>query len=138
MDPILTQEHAPSYYAASANAAPHRPALEGDVQADVCVIGGGFSGLSAALHCLQQGRSVLLLEGAQIGWGASGRNGGQIVNGLNASLERIEAKFNKDTANFVGSLVQEGASIIRGFVETHNIQCDLKQKNVYVLSLIHI
>jgi len=132
MDPILTQEHAPSYYAASANAAPHRPALEGDVQADVCVIGGGFSGLSAALHCLQQGRSVLLLEGAQIGWGASGRNGGQIVNGLNASLERIEAKFNKDTANFVGSLVQEGASIIRGFVETHNIQCDLKQKNVYV------
>ncbi len=128
----MTQPHAPSYYAASANAAPQRPALETDVQADVCVVGGGFSGLSAALHCLQQGRSVLLLEGAKIGWGASGRNGGQIVNGLNASLERIEAKFNKETANFVGSLVCEGASVIRDFVHEYSIDCDLKEKNVFV------
>ena len=128
----MTQPHAPSYYAASANAAPSRPALEGDVQADVCVVGAGFSGLSAALHCLQQGRSVTVLESNFIGWGASGRNGGQIVNGLNASLERIESRFDANTAQFVGTMLQEGASIIRDFVATHAIDCDLKQRNVYV------
>lgn len=131
-DPIVSSQHAPSYYAASANPAPQRPALDGDVQADVCVVGGGFSGLSAALHCLQRGRSVLLLEGKQIGWGASGRNGGQIVNGLNASLPHVQARFGADTAQFIGSLLQEGASIIRGFVADHQIDCDLKQRNVYV------
>ncbi len=128
----MTEAHAPSYYAASANPTPERPPLEVDTQADVCIIGAGFSGLSAALHCLQQGRSVLLLEGAKVGWGASGRNGGQIVNGLNASLERIESRFGKETAIFAGALLQEGASVIRGFVSDYQIDCDLKQRNVYV------
>ncbi len=124
--------HAPSYYAASANPSPERPTLDGDTEADVCVVGGGFSGLSTALHCLQNGRSVLLLEGQQIGWGASGRNGGQIVNGLNASLPHIHARFGADTATFIGSVLQEGASIIRQFVADYEIDCDLKPRNVYV------
>ena len=125
-------QHTDSYYAASANPAPQRPALEGTIEADVCVIGGGFSGLSAALHLSKQGRHVTLLEGAKIGWGASGRNGGQIVNGLNASLDTIGKRYGSETADFVGGLVQEGAGIIRSNIETHNIQCDLKSKNIYV------
>lgn len=125
-------EHINSYYAASANASPKRAALGQSLQADVCVIGGGFSGLSAALHLAAQGRHVTLLEAARIGWGASGRNGGQIVHGLNASLDTIGKRYGDDTANFVGGLVQEGASIIRGFVKNYAIDCDLKQGNLFV------
>lgn len=125
-------DHIDSYYAASANPAPERPALTGDIKADVCVIGGGFSGLSAALHLARQGRQVTLLEGARIGWGASGRNGGQIVNGLNASLDTIGKRFGNDTARFVGSMVQEGASIIRDFASEYHIACDIKPRNIFV------
>lgn len=125
-------EHIQSYYAASANSSPHRPALSGSIEADVCVVGGGFSGLSAALHLAAHGRHVTLLEGARVGWGASGRNGGQIVNGLNASLDTIGKRYGQETAEFVGALVQEGASIIRTFVQEHAIDCDLKQRNVFV------
>ena len=72
-----------------------------------------------------------MVEGARIGWGASGRNGGQIVNGLNASLQTIGAPV-RDTANFVAGLVTEGGDIIRERVATHGIQCDLKPGNVFV------
>lgn len=125
-------QHIDSYYANSANRCPDRPALEGDHETDVCIVGGGFSGLSAALHLAQQGRKVTLLEGARIGWGASGRNGGQIVNGLNASLDTINKRYGSDTADFVGSLVQEGASVIREFVDDFDIQCDIKPRNIFV------
>ena len=92
----------------------------------------GFSGLSTALHLARQGRQVTLLEGARIGWGASGRNGGQIVNGLNASLGTIGKRYGNDTARFVGSMVQEGASVIRGFVSDYDIRCDIKPRNIFV------
>ena len=124
--------HAPSWYAASANASPARPPLLGDHDLDVCVVGAGFSGLSAALHLADAGRQVTVLDGARVGWGASGRNGGQIVNGLNAGLDTVERRYGADTATFVGTLLQEGAAIIRGFVERHAIDCDLERRNVYV------
>jgi len=124
--------HVRSWYAASANASPTRSALGGDVDADVCVVGAGFSGLSAALHLAKAGRAVTVLEGARVGWGASGRNGGQIVNGLNASLGTIAKRYGDGTAAFVGSLLQEGAGIIRDLVAAHDIRCDLKARNVYV------
>lgn len=121
----------PSYYAASANPAPERPPLKGAAEADICVIGGGYSGLSTALHLAETGHKVTLLEAAQIGWGASGRNGGQIVNGLNASLERIGKIFGPDTQKFVGTLVQEGGRIIRERIATYGIDCDLKEGNLF-------
>ncbi len=95
------------------------------------MVGGGFSGLSTALHLSKAGRQVTLIEGARIGWGASGRNGGQIVHGLNASVETIKARYGDKTGEFVGGLVTEGASIIRGFVAEHDIDCDLKQGNIF-------
>ena len=124
-------KHTTSYYAASANPSPERPRLQGDHQIDICVVGAGYSGLSAALHLAEKGFKVAVIEGARVGWGASGRNGGQIVNGLNASLQTIRKRYGQDTANFVAGLVQEGGEIIRERVATYDIQCDLKDGNIF-------
>ncbi len=120
-----------NYYAASANLSPVPPRLVGDQETDICEVGAGYSGLSTALHLVEKGRKVAFVEGARVGWGASGRNGGQIVNGLNASLQRIRSSFGHDTATFVAWLVQEGGEIIRERVKTHDIRCDLKDTNVF-------
>lgn len=120
-----------SYYAASANAAPARPALKGRVEADICVVGAGYTGLSCALELAEKGHKVTLIEGQKVGWGASGRNGGQLVNGLNASLEKIGGLYGREIQAFVGSLVTEGGKIIRDRVERYNIQCDLKPGNLF-------
>ena len=124
-------EHTSSYYAASANPSPDRPALSGAQEIDVCVVGAGYSGLSTALHLVEKGYSVAIIEGARVGWGASGRNGGQIVNGLNASLQTIKKRYGADTATFVAGLVQEGGQIIRERIKTYDIACDLKELNIF-------
>ncbi|MBL0925643.1 MAG: FAD-dependent oxidoreductase [Sphingomonadaceae bacterium] len=72
-----------SYYLASAEGWQQRPALEGDRKADICIVGGGFSGLSAAVACAEVGLDVVVLEAEQVGFGASGRNGGQMIPGFN-------------------------------------------------------
>ena len=123
--------HTASYYAASANPAPERPELIGDHQIDVCIVGAGYSGLSTGLYLAEKGYKVAIIEGARVGWGASGRNGGQIVNGLNASLQTIKKRYGQDTATFVAGLVQEGGEIIRERISTYDIQCDLKDKNIF-------
>ena len=123
--------HTTSYYAASANPAPERPELIGDHQIDVCIVGAGYSGLSTGLYLAEKGYKVAIIEGARVGWGASGRNGGQIVNGLNASLQTIKKRYGQDTATFVAGLVQEGGEIIRERISTYDIQCDLKEKNIF-------
>lgn len=121
----------PSYYAASRSIERRPVRLEGEVTADICVLGAGYSGLSAALHLAEKGLRVVIVEGAQVGWGASGRNGGQIVNGLNASLAKIEKNYGSTLTNFVGGLLQEGAGIIYDWVERYGIDCDLKRGNIY-------
>ncbi len=123
--------HTQSYYAASANPSPERPPLTGAQTVDVCVVGAGYSGLSTGLHLIEKGYNVAIIEGARVGWGASGRNGGQIVNGLNASLQTIKKRYGQDTASFVAGLVQEGGEIIRERIKTYDIQCDLKDKNIF-------
>lgn len=123
--------HTASYYAASANPAPRRPELIGDHEIDICVVGAGYSGLSTALHLAEKGYNVAIVEGAHVGWGASGRNGGQIVNGLNASLQTIKKRYGQDTATFVAGIVQEGGKIIRERVSTYDIKCDLKDSNIF-------
>ncbi len=127
----MTTSYPPSYYAASANPAPERPALQGEVSVDIGVVGAGYSGLSTALHLAEQGYKVAIIEAGKVGWGASGRNGGQIVNGLNASLEKIESNFGRDRAAFVGGMVQEGNRTIRRIIKDYAIQCDLKEGNLF-------
>jgi len=127
----MAERYPDSYYAASANAAPKRPALQGEVAAEVCVVGGGYSGLSTAITLLEKGHKVTLLEAHRIGWGASGRNGGQIVNGLNASLSRIRRIHGAQAAAAIAGMVTEGGDIIRERVKTYGISCDLKPLNVF-------
>ena len=120
-----------SYYAASARATPARSALDADIQPEVCVVGAGYTGLSAALELAERGHEVVVLEAERVGWGASGRNGGQIVNGLNASLDAITRRYGRGVADFVGSVVQEGGQIIRDRVAEYGIDCDLKDGNIF-------
>jgi len=129
--PNANSAYPPSYYAASRNIIRTPVALEGTVEADICVVGAGYSGLSAAISLAENGFKVVMVEAAEVGWGASGRNGGQVVNGLNASLGTIQRRYGHQTANFVGGLLQEGAGIIYDRVERYGINCDLKRGNIY-------
>jgi len=78
---MQNSEHVPSYYTATAHPAPDHPKLEGDLRTDVVVIGAGYTGISAALELAQRGYEVVVLEAHRVGWGASGRNGGQVIPG---------------------------------------------------------
>ncbi|MEO1776161.1 MAG: FAD-binding oxidoreductase [Pseudomonadota bacterium] len=117
--------HAPSWYAATAHAAPDHPALAGAVAADVCVVGGGFAGLSAALHLAERGYRVVLLEANRIGWGASGRNGGQLGVGPRADIHDYERLVGKDDARKVWNLSVEATALVRSLIARHDIDCAL-------------
>lgn len=117
--------HAPSWYAHSANDKTVRPSLEGALEADVCVIGAGFTGVSAALQLAENGYKVIVLEGERVGFGASGRNGGQIVNGYSRDLETIARRYSPDKAARLGAMSLEGGQIIRERVAKYDIKCDL-------------
>lgn len=116
----------PSYYAASANPFPAPTRLEGDLTADVVVIGGGYTGLSAALHAAEAGFSVILLEARRIGWGASGRNGGQMIPGLRWQAGELVDRFGKDRARQLLSLANQASERVRGRIKRHAISCDLR------------
>ena len=123
---------APSYYAATANPAPARPALAGEIAADACVIGGGYTGLSAALHLAERGYRTVLLEAEQVGWGASGRNGGQLNTGLRKGPSDLVAMFGREDAKRLFQLGEEAKALVRERVARHGIACDLKQGSLYV------
>lgn len=123
--------HTGSYYAASSNRMQFRDRLQGDVTADICVVGGGYTGLSTALALAEKGYDVCLLEAKAIGWGASGRNGGQVINGLNASLGKIRRQFGADASTFIGKQVQAGGQVIRDRIKRYAIDCDYKPGSIY-------
>lgn len=122
---ISNPGHAATYYAATANDKTVHPELEGEITTDVCIIGAGFTGVSAALELVENGFSVVLLEGDRIGYGASGRNGGQIVNGYSRDLMVIAKRYGQEKANALGAMSLEGGDIIRERVAKYNIDCNL-------------
>ncbi|TRX75008.1 NAD(P)/FAD-dependent oxidoreductase [Pseudomonas mangiferae] len=124
-------EYPRSYYAASANPVPDRPELLGGAEADVCVIGAGYTGLSTALFLLEYGFKVVVLEAAKVGFGASGRNGGQIVNSYSRDIDVIERTVGPKQAQLLGQMAFEGGRIIRERIATYGIQCDLKDGGVF-------
>lgn len=119
-------EHVPSYYAATAHAAPDHPELEGEVRADVVIVGAGYTGLSAALELARRGYDVVVLEAHRVGWGASGRNGGQICTGFSAGLSKVEKWVGLDDARKLFAVAEEGKALIRERVQRHGIDCDLQ------------
>ena len=102
-----------SYYAASANPVPARPELQGDVEVDVCIIGAGYTGLSTAISLLENGFKVAIVGAAKVGFGASGRNGGQIVNSYSRDIDVIERTVGPKPAQLMGQMAFEGGRIIR-------------------------
>lgn len=119
-----------SYYAASANPHPRHAPLEGATSADVCVVGGGFTGVSAALHLAERGYDVVLLEAARIGWGASGRNGGQLSTGLRKDVIALEPRLGRSRTRALWDMASEAMDIIHDRIARHGIRCDYKHGNL--------
>ncbi len=117
--------HTASYYAASANRATDFPELRGEHKADVCVIGGGFTGISAALELAERGYKVCVVEASKVGWGASGRNGGQVIAGISGAA-RIARQLGVGGQKQLWDLRVAGNDIIRTRVDRYGINCDLK------------
>ncbi|MEL7447765.1 MAG: FAD-binding oxidoreductase [Pseudomonadota bacterium] len=119
------QEHTGSYYAASVNSVTDFAPLAGNERADVCVVGAGFTGVSTALHLAERGYNVRVVEANRVGWGASGRNGGQMIGGI-AGEEAIARHHGRDVEELFSELRWAGHQIIRERVERYGIDCDLK------------
>jgi gamma-glutamylputrescine oxidase len=123
--------HVNSYYADSANDKVLRPQLAGEQRFDVCVIGAGFTGISTALSLAERGHKVVVLEGSRIGFGASGRNGGQIVNSFNRDIDYITAQYGEVIGEKMAAMAFSGQALIRQRVAKYNIDCDLKTGNIF-------
>src|SRR5438034_7866366 len=117
---------AATYYDATATASPDRLALAGDVSADVCVIGAGYTGLSAALELAGAGYRTVVVEATEVGGGASGRNGGQVCTGFSSGQDRIEAQLGRDDARRCFVLAEDSKSLLKERIGKHSIDCDLR------------
>lgn len=118
--------HVDSYYSATVNHLPDHPMLVEATTCDVCVIGGGFTGLSSALHLAEGGYDVVLLESQRVGWGASGRNGGQLGSGQRVDQDDLEIKLGEERARALWHLAEEAKHMTKALIEKHQIHCDLK------------
>jgi len=116
-----------SYYAATAVGVRDYPTLEDDRQADVCVIGGGFTGLSAALNLKERGLDVVLLEAERIGFGASGRCGGLVGSGQRKEVLETEEMFGLERSRLLWDFAEAAKKEIRDRVDKHDIACDLQR-----------
>lgn len=121
-----------SYYVASSRTEQVcRASLQEDLDVDVVIVGAGFTGLYTALNLAEAGKSVAIIEASRVGWGASGRNGGQIIPGFSCDMPPFEAALGQDGARQVWRLVQQAAAEIRQRVARHEIDCDLQQGHLW-------
>lgn len=118
-------QHTRSYYAATVNHHTAFAPLSGEASCDVCVIGAGFTGISTALHLVERGYNVHVVEANKVGWGASGRNGGQLIGGISGE-ERMAERYGESTSELLWNLRWAGHDIIRERVLKYGIDCDLK------------
>ncbi len=121
-----------SYYLASAGE--HRPCapLTGDIKADICIIGGGFTGLSAAVACAEAGLDVVLLEAEQVGFGASGRNGGQMIPGFNMAGDDLVKLVGEEVGHELYRLAISARDRVHARIERHSIDCDLQHGHIHL------
>ncbi|WP_417267540.1 NAD(P)/FAD-dependent oxidoreductase [Celeribacter baekdonensis] len=116
-------QHARSFYAATAKAPGPYPVAEGAIKADVCVVGGGYGGLSAALHLARQGLDVVLLEASRVGSGASGRNGGQVSTGQRLEQGDLEKRVGLDTARVLWDMGSEAVDLVKALIHEDGDEC---------------
>jgi glycine/D-amino acid oxidase-like deaminating enzyme len=132
LDATPQHRYPASYYAACLNSPPpQRPQLQDDLRTEICVVGAGFAGLYTALRLAEAGRKVVVLDGARVGWGASGRNGGQAILGLSCDMGPIKAALGLDEAREVWRLVREAAQEIRSRIKNLNIDCDWQDGHLW-------
>ena len=124
MNTRMSSEHINSYYARTANPSPARPSLDGEIETDVCVVGGGLAGLSTALSLAERGRSVVVLEARRVAWGASGRNGGFVGAGFAADLDGIIKRAGLEQARRLFALTREAVERIRERIGRYGIACE--------------
>src|SRR2546423_13092102 len=117
-------EHVSSYYAASSHATPERAALADGIDCDVCVVGAGIAGCSAALHLALAGLRVVLLEEHRVGWGASGRSGAQAIYGIAAGQTKLVRLIGPKAARVVWDVSVEGLALMRELIARFSIDCD--------------
>lgn len=120
----------PSWYAATAAPAPARPPLAEAAEADVCVVGAGISGCSAALHLAERGYAVRVIDARHVGFGASGRSGGQLIAGFNRGQDVLEALVGPADARALWDLGEESLALTRALIARHAIACDLTDGHV--------
>ncbi len=121
----MAEPHTSSYYAATRNRDTDHPPLATSLDADVCIVGAGFTGVATALTLAERGVSVVVLEQNRIGWGASGRNGGQVIGGFSGE-DLVMKRLGQEVADLVWEIGWRGNDIIRERVEKYAIDCDLK------------
>ena len=127
----LRAEPNDSYYEASANPRREYPRLQETKVCDVCVIGGGISGLSTALHLAERGYDVVLLEKEGIGWGASGRSGGQALSGYSCEMAKIRKLTDATTAKILWDMSLEALQLTRELINKHDIRCDFTSGSLH-------
>jgi gamma-glutamylputrescine oxidase len=128
----VIQKPANSWYEATAKRPAPAPALAGDVVADVCVVGAGIAGCSTALHLAERGYRVVLLEAERVGFGASGRSGGQIIPGYASGQEKLAAQIGKTDTKRLWDFTIEAMDLVRERVRRHAIDCDLAWGHMHV------
>ena len=130
----LSLPAAPSYYNASSPSSrePARPPLVGTLEADVAVVGGGLAGCSAALHLAGRGFKVALLEANCVGYGASGRSGGQTIFGLATSQKALAAQVGREDARRLFEMSIEALDLTQAMIREHGIECDYRPNHVHV------
>ena len=121
-----TSEHALSYYAASANWQTDYPQLEDNLDVEIVIVGAGFSGVSTAVELCERGYKVALIEANRISWGASGRNGGQIIGGFGHNPSAFRMNIGDKGVDTVEKMSSECVDIVKERIEKYNIDCDLK------------
>lgn len=119
-------EYPDSWYAATATPLPPFAKLKGSEINDVCVIGGGFTGLSTALHLAERGYAVALIEAHRVGWGASGRNGGQVGSGQRLSQYELEKMVGFDDAKHLWDLAEQAKALVKSLTKKYTIDCAYK------------
>src|SRR5690606_9650634 len=125
---------APSYYSATLNQEPDYPTLQGQVSVDVAIIGGGFTGVATAVELAERGLKVAIVEAHKIGWGATGRNGGQVTGSLSgdeAMRKQMRNRLGSEVDDFIWHLRWRGHDIIKNRVARYGIECDLKHGHLH-------